>query len=171
MADARTAVHRFARHLEPATQLADRDLETLVLKFLLDMPDHVSSSSSKDWSFFGARNFSRFSLRRYISAMPVTTVGIDLAKNIFLLNAHDADRGGKPVFRKRLRRHQFAGFADDDLWFAIDARFPHVALEPCRWMVHGPEVRNPTTIVSDADGLRTKPSAEGDSSFWLSQRI
>lgn len=40
--------------------------------------------------------------------MNVTTVGIDLAKNVFQL--HGADARGKMVFTKRLQRHQFLTF-------------------------------------------------------------
>lgn len=40
--------------------------------------------------------------------MQITTVGIDLAKNVFQI--HGADSRGKAVLRKRLRRDQFAAF-------------------------------------------------------------
>ena len=38
----------------------------------------------------------------------ITTVGLDLAKNVFQIHAVDA--GGAPVLRKRLRRSQVLGF-------------------------------------------------------------
>ncbi len=40
--------------------------------------------------------------------MQVTTVGIDLAKNVFCL--HGCDTNGKPVLRKQLARRQLLGF-------------------------------------------------------------
>jgi len=40
--------------------------------------------------------------------MKITTVGIDLAKNVF--QVHGIDAGGKAVLRKRLRRAQVAVF-------------------------------------------------------------
>src|SRR5450631_52508 len=40
--------------------------------------------------------------------MKITTVGIDLAKNVFQL--HGVDARGKPVLRKQLRRGQIAEF-------------------------------------------------------------
>lgn len=42
------------------------------------------------------------------STMNVTTVGIDLAKNVFQL--HGVNKHGKAVLRKQLRRHQMAEF-------------------------------------------------------------
>jgi transposase len=42
------------------------------------------------------------------SAMQVTTVGIDLAKNVFQLHACDAT--GKAVLRKQLGRRRLIGF-------------------------------------------------------------
>ncbi len=41
-------------------------------------------------------------------SLPVTTVGLDLAKNIF--QVHGANERGQVVFRKRLRRGQVAVF-------------------------------------------------------------
>ena len=38
----------------------------------------------------------------------ITTVGLDLAKNVF--QAHGADASGRAVFRKKLRRDQVLGF-------------------------------------------------------------
>src|SRR5215470_12566565 len=40
--------------------------------------------------------------------MQVTTVGIDLAKNVFRL--HGSDANGKPVVRKQLSRRQLLSF-------------------------------------------------------------
>ena len=40
--------------------------------------------------------------------MEITTVGLDLAKNVF--QVHGVDRHGKIVLRKQLRRDQVAGF-------------------------------------------------------------
>jgi transposase len=40
--------------------------------------------------------------------MEITTIGIDLAKNVFQI--HGADRHGKVVLRKQLRRDQVAPF-------------------------------------------------------------
>src|ERR1700693_3854229 len=40
--------------------------------------------------------------------MKITTVGIDLAKNVF--QVHGIDERGKPVLRKQLRRGQIAEF-------------------------------------------------------------
>lgn len=40
--------------------------------------------------------------------MKVTTVGIDLAKNVF--QVHGVDEHGKAVLRKQLRRDQIASF-------------------------------------------------------------
>jgi transposase len=40
--------------------------------------------------------------------MQITTVGIDLAKNVFQI--HGVDSRGKPILRKRLRRDQVAAF-------------------------------------------------------------
>jgi transposase len=40
--------------------------------------------------------------------MNITTVGIDLAKNVF--QVHGVDAGGKVVLRKQLRRAQVAAF-------------------------------------------------------------
>jgi transposase len=42
------------------------------------------------------------------SAMKITTVGIDLAKNVF--QVHGIDERGKAVLRKQLRRAQVAVF-------------------------------------------------------------
>jgi transposase len=42
------------------------------------------------------------------SAMKVTTVGIDLAKNLF--QVHGVNELGKPVIKKQLRRNQMAEF-------------------------------------------------------------
>ena len=39
----------------------------------------------------------------------VSTIGLDIAKNVF--QAHGADAAGEVVFRKRLRRDQMLGFA------------------------------------------------------------
>ena len=38
----------------------------------------------------------------------ITTVGLDLAKNVF--QAHGADASGRAVFRKKLRRDQVLAF-------------------------------------------------------------
>ena len=38
----------------------------------------------------------------------ITTIGLDLAKNVFQL--HGADRSGKAVLRKKLRRDQVLAF-------------------------------------------------------------
>jgi transposase len=38
----------------------------------------------------------------------VSTIGLDLAKNVF--HAHGADAAGAPVFRKKLRRDQVLAF-------------------------------------------------------------
>jgi transposase len=38
--------------------------------------------------------------------MQITTIGIDLAKNVFQI--HGADERGKPVLRKQVRREQLA---------------------------------------------------------------
>jgi len=38
----------------------------------------------------------------------ITTIGLDLAKNVFQL--HGADRSGKAVLRKKLRRNQVLAF-------------------------------------------------------------
>jgi len=40
--------------------------------------------------------------------MQITTIGIDLAKNVF--QVHGADERGKPVLRKQIRREQMVGF-------------------------------------------------------------
>jgi transposase len=40
--------------------------------------------------------------------MKITTVGIDLAKNVF--QVHGVDERGKPALRKQLRRGQIAQF-------------------------------------------------------------
>ncbi|MHC2585051.1 transposase [Bradyrhizobium diazoefficiens] len=40
--------------------------------------------------------------------MEVSTIGLDLAKNVF--QAHGADAAGATVFRKRLRRHKVLEF-------------------------------------------------------------
>ena len=40
--------------------------------------------------------------------MNVTTVGIDLAKNVF--QVHGVNEHGKPVLTKQLKRHQMASF-------------------------------------------------------------
>lgn len=40
--------------------------------------------------------------------MKITTVGIDLAKNVF--QVHDIDERGKAVLKKQLRRDQMATF-------------------------------------------------------------
>ncbi|MDP6805853.1 MAG: IS110 family transposase, partial [Rhodospirillales bacterium] len=44
--------------------------------------------------------------------MKVTTIGLDLAKNVFQI--HGADAAGRPILQKKLRRSQvvafFAGF-------------------------------------------------------------
>ena len=42
------------------------------------------------------------------STMQITTIGIDLAKNVFQI--HGADQHGKAVLRKQLRRDQVAPF-------------------------------------------------------------
>src|SRR5208337_2272626 len=54
--------------------------------------------------------------------MQVTTVGIDLAKNVFCL--HGCDANGKPVLRKQLLRRQLLSFV---------ANLPRclVAMEAC----------------------------------------
>ncbi len=38
----------------------------------------------------------------------ITTIGLDLAKTVF--QVHGADRDGRPVVRKKLRRGQVLGF-------------------------------------------------------------
>ncbi len=40
--------------------------------------------------------------------MKITTIGIDLAKNVFQI--HGANEHGKPVLRKQLRRDQISVF-------------------------------------------------------------
>lgn len=40
--------------------------------------------------------------------MQITTIGIDLAKNVF--QVHGANEHGKPILRKQLRRDQFVVF-------------------------------------------------------------
>lgn len=40
--------------------------------------------------------------------MKITTIGVDLAKNVFQL--HGVDRHGKTVLKKQLRREQMAAF-------------------------------------------------------------
>ena len=40
--------------------------------------------------------------------MKITTIGIDLAKNVF--QVHSVDEHGKAVFNKALKREQMAGF-------------------------------------------------------------
>jgi hypothetical protein len=40
--------------------------------------------------------------------MEVTTIGIDLAKNVFAVSA--ADETGRVILRRQLRRHQVLGF-------------------------------------------------------------
>lgn len=40
--------------------------------------------------------------------MNITTIGLDVAKNVF--QVHAADTGGRAVLRKRLGRSQVAGF-------------------------------------------------------------
>ena len=40
--------------------------------------------------------------------MKITTVGIDLAKNVF--QVHGVDDRGKVVLKKQLKRHQVLGF-------------------------------------------------------------
>jgi len=40
--------------------------------------------------------------------MKVTTIGLDIAKQIF--QVHGADAEGRTVLRRRLRRNQVAGF-------------------------------------------------------------
>lgn len=42
------------------------------------------------------------------STMETTTVGIDLAKNVF--QVHSVSKHGKAVLRKQLRRHQVTAF-------------------------------------------------------------
>jgi len=42
------------------------------------------------------------------STVQITTVGIDLAKNVFQI--HGVNAHGKAVLRRSLRRHQVAGF-------------------------------------------------------------
>src|SRR5690606_13031526 len=54
----RTVVHRPARHLEPAAQLADRHLTAIVFQSLLDRENQLSSLPSRDCNFFRARNSS-----------------------------------------------------------------------------------------------------------------
>ena len=52
----------------------------------------------------------------------VSTIGLDLAKNVF--HAHGADAAGAPVFRKKLRRDQVLAF--------LGAQPPcRVAMEAC----------------------------------------
>src|SRR5262245_35595495 len=45
---------------------------------------------------------------RGASAMKITTIGIDLAKNVF--QVHGVDERGRAVLKKRLKRDQMAGF-------------------------------------------------------------
>src|SRR6202165_5744088 len=52
--------------------------------------------------------FGNHLTRMGASAMNITTVGIDLAKNVFQVHAVDAQ--GKPALRKQLRRGQIAQF-------------------------------------------------------------
>lgn len=40
--------------------------------------------------------------------MKITTIGVDLAKNVFQI--HGANEFGKPVLRKQLRRDQVSAF-------------------------------------------------------------
>ena len=46
--------------------------------------------------------------RKGASAMKITTVGIDLAKNLF--QVHAVDERGRAVLRKQLRRDQMTRF-------------------------------------------------------------
>jgi transposase len=46
--------------------------------------------------------------QREASVTEVSTIGLDLAKNVF--QAHGADAAGAPVFRKKLRRDQVLAF-------------------------------------------------------------
>lgn len=40
--------------------------------------------------------------------MTITTIGIDLAKNVF--QVHGVDQNGKTVLKKKLKRHQLSNF-------------------------------------------------------------
>lgn len=40
--------------------------------------------------------------------MKITTIGVDLAKNVF--QVHGADESGAVLFRKKVRRHQLLTF-------------------------------------------------------------
>jgi transposase len=55
--------------------------------------------------------------------MKITTVGIDLAKNVF--QVHGVDEHGKAVLRKQLRRDQVATFFINLLGAAPPARRGH----------------------------------------------
>ena len=44
--------------------------------------------------------------------MPITTLGIDLAKNVFQL--HGVDKGGRAVLRRRVKRSQLLEVVTSD---------------------------------------------------------
>ena len=54
----RAIVDTPARHFEPPTELADRDVDSVGPQSLVDRLDHLSSSPSRDCNFFRARNSS-----------------------------------------------------------------------------------------------------------------
>ncbi len=55
--------------------------------------------------------------------MKITTVGIDLAKNVFQL--HGVDRHGKTVLRKAIKRDQMAVFFANLPQYCSDTKHRH----------------------------------------------
>jgi hypothetical protein len=86
--------------------------------------------------------------------MKITTVGIDLAKNVF--QVHGIDERGKAVLRKQLRRAQVAVFFGN--------------LPPC---VIGMEHRAAGDFIgaSGAPGVCEGPYRAGQSDPWVARRI
>ena len=94
--------------------------------------------------------------------MQVTTLGIDLAKNVFCV--HGCDANGKPVLRKQLSRRQLLSFianlprclvameacASAHYWAPLAARFaPGIARRPS-WSGSAPAAGGRTAPAGDS---------------------
>jgi transposase len=96
--------------------------------------------------------------------MNVTTIGLDLAKNVFQI--HGADSEGRPFLRRRLRRKEVAGFFANlppcvvgmeaccgaHYWSRVIGRFGHTVRLIAPQVVK-PYVKSNKNDANDAEGI------------------
>ena len=106
--------------------------------------------------------------------LEMTTVGLDLAKNVF--QAHGADASGRAVLRKRLRRDQVLGFfaqlpacvvameacGGAHFWGREIGRLGHEVLSPVVYPLgSGSSGGRLSRRMADGQAPREKPRPEG----------